>query len=149
MAVTKPVYVERIRSQSERIRFGKTSTSWQFTATLLSRAIFKSMVNGAEGQNRTVDTSLFRAVLYQLSYLGTRSRNKEVALLQNWPEKIKVPSTNSGEFSPVDRIKHEGLGLSERLQNQDTCCVYPTAFMRIPSVRASLVWRRGRDLNPR
>lgn len=26
---------------------------------------------GAEGQNRTVDTSLFRAVLYQLSYLGT------------------------------------------------------------------------------
>lgn len=105
--------------------------------------------DGAEGQNRTVDTSLFRAVLYQLSYLGTRSRNKEVALLQNWPEKIKVPSTNSGEFSPVDRIKHEGLGLSERLQNQDTCCAYPTAFMRIPSVRASLVWRRGRDLNPR
>jgi hypothetical protein len=27
--------------------------------------------SGAEGQNRTVDTSLFRAVLYQLSYLGT------------------------------------------------------------------------------
>ncbi len=27
--------------------------------------------NGAEGQNRTVDTSLFRAVLCQLSYLGT------------------------------------------------------------------------------
>ena len=30
-----------------------------------------SLRNGAEGQNRTVDTSLFRAVLYQLSYLGT------------------------------------------------------------------------------
>ncbi len=29
------------------------------------------MRSGAEGQNRTVDTSLFRAVLYQLSYLGT------------------------------------------------------------------------------
>ena len=28
--------------------------------------------NGAEGQNRTVDTSLFRAVLCQLSYLGTK-----------------------------------------------------------------------------
>ena len=28
-------------------------------------------INGAEGQNRTVDTSLFRAVLCQLSYLGT------------------------------------------------------------------------------
>lgn len=30
---------------------------------------------GAEGQNRTVDTSLFRAVLCQLSYLGTRCEN--------------------------------------------------------------------------
>ncbi len=28
------------------------------------------MGDGAEGQNRTVDTSLFRAVLCQLSYLG-------------------------------------------------------------------------------
>jgi hypothetical protein len=28
---------------------------------------------GAEGQNRTVDTSLFRAVLCQLSYLGTET----------------------------------------------------------------------------
>ena len=28
-------------------------------------------MSGAEGQNRTVDTSLFRAVLCQLSYLGT------------------------------------------------------------------------------
>jgi hypothetical protein len=27
--------------------------------------------SGAEGQNRTDDTRLFRAVLYQLSYLGT------------------------------------------------------------------------------
>ena len=34
-----------------------------------------SLKSGAEGQNRTVDTSLFRAVLYQLSYLGT-SKNK-------------------------------------------------------------------------
>ena len=30
----------------------------------------KCLISGAEGQNRTVDTSLFRAVLYQLSYLG-------------------------------------------------------------------------------
>jgi hypothetical protein len=29
------------------------------------------LICGAEGQNRTVDTSLFRAVLCQLSYLGT------------------------------------------------------------------------------
>ena len=27
---------------------------------------------GAKGQNRTADTALFRRVLYQLSYLGTR-----------------------------------------------------------------------------
>ena len=32
---------------------------------------------GAEGQNRTVDTSLFRAVLYQLSYLGTQGSLSE------------------------------------------------------------------------
>ena len=38
---------------------------------------------GAEGQNRTVDTSLFRAVLYQLSYLGTDVEKREAALLQN------------------------------------------------------------------
>ena len=31
----------------------------------------KEVRSGAEGQNRTVDTSLFRAVLCQLSYLGT------------------------------------------------------------------------------
>lgn len=39
-------------------------------ATFLRRTISKCTIDGAEGQNRTVDTSLFRAVLYQLSYLG-------------------------------------------------------------------------------
>ena len=34
----------------------------------------KWLIYGAEGQNRTVDTSLFRAVLYQLSYLGISVR---------------------------------------------------------------------------
>ena len=29
------------------------------------------LLNGAEGQNRTDDTSIFSAVLYQLSYLGS------------------------------------------------------------------------------
>ena len=33
----------------------------------------KWLISGAEGQNRTVDTSLFRAVLYQLSYLGIQA----------------------------------------------------------------------------
>ena len=42
----------------------------------------KSAEIGAEGQNRTVDTSLFRAVLYQLSYLGT-SKNKKRHFCRN------------------------------------------------------------------
>jgi hypothetical protein len=29
---------------------------------------------GAQGRNRTTDTCIFSAVLYQLSYLGPRSR---------------------------------------------------------------------------
>ncbi len=35
------------------------------------KMILEGSERGAEGQNRTVDTSLFRAVLCQLSYLGT------------------------------------------------------------------------------
>ena len=34
------------------------------------RGISRSKVGGAEGQTRTVDTGIFSAVLYQLSYLG-------------------------------------------------------------------------------
>ena len=67
-----------------------------------------SLENGAEGQNRTVDTSLFRAVLCQLSYLGTRSVCGRGALLQHRPEKIKVPLGNTGGFIPVFGIDHEG-----------------------------------------
>ena len=49
------------------------------------------MRSGAEGQNGTVDTSLFRAVLYQLSYLGTVHDKKSEALLQDHQRKIKLP----------------------------------------------------------
>ena len=31
------------------------------------------VVNGAEGQTRTVDTGIFSAVLYHLSYLGNKT----------------------------------------------------------------------------
>lgn len=72
-----------------------------------------------------------------------------MALLQIYREKIKVVRRRTRDFHSVAGIKHECLGLSEGLQNEDTCCAYATAFMRRPSVRASLVWRRGRDLNPR
>ena len=41
------------------------------TSVLFSRFTHRACEGGAEGQNRTVDTSLFRAVLCQLSYLGT------------------------------------------------------------------------------
>jgi hypothetical protein len=34
---------------------------------------FGGLENGAEGQDRTADTTIFNRVLYQLSYLGTRA----------------------------------------------------------------------------
>jgi hypothetical protein len=44
----------------------------------LEKMIAKSLmgwelVNGGEGQNRTVDTTIFSRMLYQLSYLATRA----------------------------------------------------------------------------
>ena len=47
---------------------------------------------GAEGQNRTVDTSLFRAVLYQLSYLGIPEEFGRGSCLQDHRQKINSPS---------------------------------------------------------
>jgi hypothetical protein len=55
---------------------------------------------GAEGQNRTVDTSLFRAVLCQLSYLGTRTE-QEAALLQNGCRKSR-----EGTDEPLHHDSH-------------------------------------------
>ena len=34
-------------------------------------------MNGAQGRIRTTDTRIFSAMLYQLSYLGTVSRERE------------------------------------------------------------------------
>ena len=46
---------------------------WQGSALPLSYSRSQSAAqSGAEGQNRTDDTSIFSAVLYQLSYLGKR-----------------------------------------------------------------------------
>ena len=36
--------------------------------------------NGGQGRNRTADASLFRAALYQLSYLATRAQSLRVVL---------------------------------------------------------------------
>ena len=48
--------------------YGQLMGSWKIDG------LPKWLISGAEGQNRTVDTSLFRAVLYQLSYLGVWAR---------------------------------------------------------------------------
>lgn len=37
----------------------------------------KNLVDGAEGQNRTADTTIFSRMLYQLSYLGLRNDVRE------------------------------------------------------------------------
>ena len=105
----------------------------------------KSAKNGAEGQNRTVDTSLFRAVLYQLSYLGT-SKNKKRHFCRNdrtkssssAPLNLELYDGGEGTFPPQSSLilKPEGFIPS------------PRSIVRVPG-RASFVWRRGRDLNPR
>ena len=46
---------------------------------------------GAEGQNRTVDTSLFRAVLCQLSYLGTVGFSNREDWVQNFGLNVFFP----------------------------------------------------------
>jgi hypothetical protein len=52
-------------SESAVGSYGQLMGSWKNAES------YKWLISGAEGQNRTVDTSLFRAVLCQLSYLGT------------------------------------------------------------------------------
>ena len=62
---------------------------------------------GAEGQNRTVDTSLFRAVLYQLSYLGISARCMEgVSLYRITEEKstLMFDVAERAGFEPATRL---------------------------------------------
>ena len=70
----------------------------------------EAVLSGAEGQNRTVDTSLFRAVLYQLSYLGTVCGKKSEALIQDHPIKIKLPGHPRSEIAPEQAVaEREGV----------------------------------------
>ena len=71
------------------------------------------MIDGAEGQNRTVDTSLFRAVLYQLSYLGTETK-QEAALLQNDRRKSRYGILKLEGFIPSPRSIHKSQLISWR-----------------------------------
>jgi hypothetical protein len=63
--------VIRLEVFTRAVLSGEKVVEVPLAATFPCRTISKSAECGAEGQNRTVDTSLFRAVLYQLSYLGT------------------------------------------------------------------------------
>jgi hypothetical protein len=48
-----------------KVKLVRVNTCW----SIANKEVMK---NGAEAQNRTADTRLFRPLLYQLSYLGIR-----------------------------------------------------------------------------
>jgi hypothetical protein len=61
-------------------RFGlETPVGWPFIALIWTAPDLLGELGGAQGRNRTTDTCIFSAVLYQLSYLGPRSRPLEAA----------------------------------------------------------------------
>ena len=43
--------------------------------TFCGNAMLEVIENGGQGRNRTADASLFRAALYQLSYLATEKQS--------------------------------------------------------------------------
>ena len=57
------------RTMADRI--GATTMARAVARTGASR-VTQELQDGAEGQNRTADTTIFSRMLYQLSYLGTR-----------------------------------------------------------------------------
>ena len=64
----------------------------------------KWLKHGAEGQNRTVDTSLFRAVLYQLSYLGVHAgfaRGVSVYRITEEKSTLQVSVAERAGFEPA------------------------------------------------
>ncbi len=64
----------------------------------------KWLICGAEGQNRTVDTSLFRAVLYQLSYLGVLAglaRGASVYRITEEKSTLQVSVAERAGFEPA------------------------------------------------
>lgn len=43
----------------------------------IAKSVNEKAVSGGEGRNRTVDTTIFSRMLYQLSYLATRTAKHE------------------------------------------------------------------------
>jgi hypothetical protein len=91
-------------------------------------------VGGAEGQNRTVDTSLFRAVLYQLSYLGTRGFSTSY----NSIHPHKTPSANKS----ANKIYLVGRGVkgAPYLKGFDWVKISAGFIARFPSQEREGAW---------
>jgi len=66
-------------------------------------------VSGAEGQNRTDDTRLFRAVLYRLSYLGADVAEAPSAPPPRSPHQAvaRIPMRSKRRNFQVPRRSHE------------------------------------------
>jgi hypothetical protein len=73
---------EALRAAAQRLEVGKTFTSASHSESRedqneleeAGKSQQESELDGGEGQNRTVDTTIFSRMLYQLSYLATRER---------------------------------------------------------------------------
>ena len=88
----------RLESFTRAFLNAETVVQVPLTCHILRRTISKYVKYGAEGQNRTVDTSLFRAVLYQLSYLGIRvGLARGVSVYRITDKKSTLPVRYGGE----------------------------------------------------
>lgn len=87
---------------SEWCESGGGATYCHSGATCLWSGFSNSAECGAEGQNRTVDTSLFRAVLCQLSYLGTCIRMDGVGVKRKSVRSVPITDSPTGHASYQD-----------------------------------------------
>ena len=99
---------------------------WQGSALPLSysRSQFGVALAGAEGQNRTDDTSIFSAVLYQLSYLGQRpasSNSTRRAFRLSSQNLGGVPASNFEVLPPAAVHIHADRRFSPRLAPKAVC----------------------------
>ena len=90
--------------------------------------------NSAQSRNRTNDTRIFSPLLYQLSYLGTKSRTaKNLYLLGKspscgrwiWTTDLRVMSPASFQTAPSRDIKKDGrwwIRTTEAICSRFTVC---------------------------
>jgi hypothetical protein len=84
--------VARRRIHERRLLPPRGSRNYTFAGAYASRSVAVNSYsnNGAEGQDRTVDTRFFRPVLYQLSYLGDPRRSVATAPPTTYGFSVKV-----------------------------------------------------------